>query len=544
MKKNTIFLISALVLCAPLYAQNINQSVQVTNDYLARFADFQKQGPAMQVPDSLFRFDYDFDYSVFESPYRGSYEFSPYRIEVRPEARSFDGHTLYVRAGAGYTFHPQLELAWQTLLQDNYTFGVLASLDGYAGKYRRRGVDGRFAGHDLSSRFGVAGRYLLPGAQLSYRMGYEGIHAGEDIAEPQMRAGFHSFILSGRASSRQRPEDVLFYDLDAQFRYSGESNARVTKMENVKENNLRVAASVGPVLQQNYKILLDALFELDALRDYGEVISRHPSANLIAFRPHAQLVLGPVYLDAGLRVDFTTAYSAKDTVRKFSLAPDVTARVKVPDADAELFAGISGGQVLQSLYDVKHLNHFAILKGMGATVSREKLRVRGGVQGHWGPRLQYEAEAGFVSVSDVLFASLYGAVPASYKAAYGKVRGVWRDERLTVDGGLSYSYMRIYEGAGAFSPPAFKADLRGEYTWLRQVSAGAFLEAASSRLLIGGNGEKIPGYVNLGLTGEWRIDSRWSAWAEAGNLLGMAVERAPGFVEKAPWLTVGMSLKL
>ena len=112
----TINILSAAVLLAltvPAGAQNINQSVQVTNDYLTRFADFQKQGGDLQVPDSLLRFDYSFDYSVFDTPYRGSYEFSPYRIDATPAARLSDANRLYLRAGAGYTFHPELQFAWR-----------------------------------------------------------------------------------------------------------------------------------------------------------------------------------------------------------------------------------------------------------------------------------------------------------------------------------------------------------------------------------------------------------------------------------------------
>ena len=48
--------IAVMALCAPLSAQNINQSVQVTNEYESRFSDFQKTGPSLQVPDSLYRF--------------------------------------------------------------------------------------------------------------------------------------------------------------------------------------------------------------------------------------------------------------------------------------------------------------------------------------------------------------------------------------------------------------------------------------------------------------------------------------------------------
>jgi hypothetical protein len=79
MKHKYLTIMACVALGAPLAAQNINQSVQVTNDYVTRFADFQKQGPVLQVPDSLYRFDYDFDYSVFEYRLRtGAYEFSPY----------------------------------------------------------------------------------------------------------------------------------------------------------------------------------------------------------------------------------------------------------------------------------------------------------------------------------------------------------------------------------------------------------------------------------------------------------------------------------
>ena len=61
MKHEYLTLVALVALGAPLAAQNINQSVQVTNDYVTRFADFQKLGPSLQVPDSLYRFDYDFD---------------------------------------------------------------------------------------------------------------------------------------------------------------------------------------------------------------------------------------------------------------------------------------------------------------------------------------------------------------------------------------------------------------------------------------------------------------------------------------------------
>ena len=197
--------IAMMALCAPLSAQNINQSVQVTNDYVTRFSDFQKQGPVLGVPDSLYRFDYSFDYSVFETPYKGSYEFSPYQISVKPEARLYDGSKLFVRAGAGFTFHPQFELAWQMLQEQDFSIGVFAEAGGYAGNYRRRGVEGTFPGRDLSGRVSVGGQYLRPAVRLSYNFGYEGIFAKEGGADPTpFRSGIYLQQMGGNLISKSK----------------------------------------------------------------------------------------------------------------------------------------------------------------------------------------------------------------------------------------------------------------------------------------------------------------------------------------------------
>ena len=541
--------IAVMALCAPLSAQNINQSVQVTNEYESRFSDFQKTGPSLQVPDSLYRFDYSFDYSVFETPYKGSYEFSPYRISVTPEARLYDGSKFFLRLGAGYTIHPQFEMAWQMLQTPDFAIGVFAEAGGYAGRYSRRGVAESFSGHDLNGRIGLGGQYLRPAVRLSYHFGYEGIFAGEGGAEPYFRSGFSSVIAAGRIQSRERPGNQMFYDIDLQYRYSSDGGRSEGKVSASGENNLRVAVSAGPVLASKYRILIDGLFELESLRgdDYYKVADSHGElfggmrmASLGSIKPHVDFLLGPVRLDAGVRVD----YSKGTEQGAFSVSPDVTARMALLDADMELVAGVSGGQYIQSHYVVKQLNHFAFMMGSSAKISREKLHVRAGLQGHAASRLQYELEAGYVSYQGMPLASLYGVLPVDYNAAYVQGRFSWRGPRLELDADAKYSYLRLNTLCAAFAPPAFVGELRGRYNWENRTWAGLFVEAQSSRLSLASDGVWIPWFANLGLTFEYRIDARWTFWAEAGNLLGMAIERAPGFIEKGQYGTVGFSLKL
>lgn len=541
MRKITTAL-ALLALCAPLSAQNINQTVEVTNDYRTRFEDFQKQSPSMTVPDSLFRFDYDFDYSVFETPYRGSYEFSPYRIEVTPEARQRDGSRLYLRAGAGFTLHPQLEFATQLLDEEDFKIGVVADMRGFSGNYRLSQQGGLVApGHDVMAGLALNGQYLRPKARMSYQFGYEGIFSGEDVAEPIYIGGFNSALLMGRIQSREAGIAPFFYDVELRYRYSGDSFPKTWDPSHVGASNVRAFASFGPVLQEKYRILFDVLADIDFLRKDGVMFGGNLAATVTTIKPHLDFRVGKIDLDAGVRLGGTFM----DGNRHFVLAPDVTARMAMTAYDAELYAGVSGGPVLQGHYDLKQLNHFAPLTaGSTAVVSRERIRIRAGANGHWGSRLQYEAEAGYVAASAMPIASMLSVTTADVKAAYFQARGVWTSPRLEVDGGFRYAYMRIAADAPGFSPSALTIDLRGTYNWQQRIHAGLFLQYASLRKSLGRVYEDIPGYANLGLTGEWRIDSRWTAWAEAGNLLGMPIERMPGYIEKSPYLTLGFSLKL
>ena len=77
MKTKLIFVSVAILSAVPAFSQGIDQSVEVTNEYETRFSDFHKRTVAESVPDSLYRLDYNFDYAVFDSPYKGSYDFTP-----------------------------------------------------------------------------------------------------------------------------------------------------------------------------------------------------------------------------------------------------------------------------------------------------------------------------------------------------------------------------------------------------------------------------------------------------------------------------------
>ena len=76
MKK--IYLSAVFFVALSAGAQNLNPTVSVTRDYEGKLMEVHKPSMAMFVPDSLHRFDLDFDYSVFANPYMGAYYSKPY----------------------------------------------------------------------------------------------------------------------------------------------------------------------------------------------------------------------------------------------------------------------------------------------------------------------------------------------------------------------------------------------------------------------------------------------------------------------------------
>src|SRR5574344_1687750 len=225
MKKSAMIISAALALCPQLLAQNINQSVQVTNEYETKFADFQKQGLNLSVPDSINHFDYSFDYSVFDTPY--------------------DGHTFYLRAGAGYTLHPVLELIYSPVTRKNLDLSVFDSGSGYYGDYYGRGDFSGFSGYDLTNSLGVSGHLTMPVNALAFGAGYDSIFTGNG----NNNDGMHSFYLRGDFKSTVQSESYVSYDFGLDYRYSRDL---LGNMGTLGEHVLSLNGSFGPVINQKY----------------------------------------------------------------------------------------------------------------------------------------------------------------------------------------------------------------------------------------------------------------------------------------------------
>jgi hypothetical protein len=105
------------------------------------------------------------------------------------------------------------------------------------------------------------------------------------------------------------------------------------------------------------------------------------------------------------------------------------------------------------------------------------------------------------------------------------------------------------KGTFALVLPLFTGSAEFVYNWNRRVFAGLNAEWATGRegkdFYTSENNYfdcHVPGWVDLGVTAEFRVNNRFSLWAEGRNLLNQTVMRNFMISEKGPYVTAGVCL--
>ena len=525
MKKTALILLS--VLCPlSLAAQSINQSVEVSNDFESVIPEAVKAGVDISVPDSLLTFDYDFDYSVFDSPYKGAYEFSPYTIQIRPESSRYDGRKLYLRAGAGFYLHPELDAVYAVKAEKNSAMSLYAHADGYAQK----------KDHDLLSTVGMENRWILKNSVATFGADYKGIYTEDDNGSINLHsAGIKAGIKSLSSGS------YFYYDLNFVYRYANEGFVQTA---NQQEHLLRVSGTAGPVIQNKYRFLVDFL-----VRQSFASGLRESSSTFIRLLPHISFLVGSVNLNAGAKIDY-----AKDIM----FTPSVEATLAL-GLTHTLYAGVKGGTNVMSGYDYKIANHrfntywmydasADAFSGFG-NIQKDKIDIYAGLNGGAGNFFQYKVKGGYALREAVPLERLSGNAMCysfqNYGSFYGSLEATWKNERLSILAKADFLKAFLAEDAVCFAPAMLKGDFELTYNWDRRIWAGLSLEASSSRQAMGMPGvESVPSYLDLGVNAEYKLNSRTGVWMKAGNLLFQKIQRIPTIVEKGPYITLGISLSL
>lgn len=512
-------------------AQGVNSTVSVTNDYHSRAADVNKQTMEMLVPDSLLHFDYKFDYSVFESPYKGAYEFSPYSIKVAPEATAYNARRLYLRAGAGYTLHPVLDFVWAPVSSGKCAVSVYNNGRGFIGNYMGQpsGMFGeeKFNGWDASDKFGVESRWTLDKAEVKAAAAYDFIGAGD--AFDYLGSTTHAVHGNVGIASVGTVPIAYKVNVGGEYLMGNENPSGMAARFNEYSAGIDGSAGMG---RGAGRIKLDF-----AARYYGfnagETSIAVPHFSLT---PHYDFVYGILNVSAGVRLDYTD---------KFSLAPDVRISLGAMSDDITVYAGVTGGQYITDFYTLKQGFHRALASSTTPGPTQESLHVYAGLDGHAGSPFRYALKFGWANYERAALETSYGYASAMFARVYGKLNLSYVNERIEADVNLDAGSMIIDdERVGVtdyLRDPSVMGGASFTYNWSKRIYAGVFAEGRTAR---SGALADLPGWVNLGVRAEFKPSMKWGFWAEAGNLLGMTMWRNFPCAETGRIFTGGITLTL
>ena len=215
MKRNIILtsvaLGAALAFSAALHGQNLNPTVEVDRTYEGKPVGILKEDVPMQVPDSLTSLKLDFDYSVFDNPYKGSYEFRPYLVIMKPEAGNSDARGLYVRLGAGYSLHPEAEVVFSPRMTGPFHISAYFNHGSYFGNYRNVWPSG--SGDSYSLKAGN----VSPSGNLNSIIGNSNAsmpdsHKGVSTKDTLVSRNLNAFDLGARLKSNAPGLERFYYD--------------------------------------------------------------------------------------------------------------------------------------------------------------------------------------------------------------------------------------------------------------------------------------------------------------------------------------------
>lgn len=586
-----IYLVSAAMLmtAAVSFGQNFNPTVEVTNTYQGNASEVHKPLLGMNVPDSLLRFDLDFDYEVFEKPYQGAYSFKPYMLNMRPAKDAWRGRQLYLKAGAGYTLHPQFEFVYSPEQSGPFQMSVYASHKSYFGNYheikpelqdglyRMKKSGGKFGGYDALTSAGFDGRYNWDRTILSFGIGYYGLAAKDSV----MSRSYNAFDFNARVRSNNDSESYFLYDIGLRGRvandgldYKSFSFPDGVTVDKQNENWVLLDGLVGPVVNNSRSILVG--FEAESAsysRFYDGNIGR------VALIPSYRFKSGRWNLNLGVKLEFMFRNDA-DTL-SFGKMGGGKGQIVYPDAhisfaaggNVALYADATGGSRLNTyssqISENHHLNPSFLVAPVYELITPlvdntvEKVNARIGVRGSAASSFQFDVNGGVGLYGNALMESgLFTAggdlVPAlaysDYNLIYANALVGLRTGRVKIDADFRYRGVSFPDKDAlnlGFTLPKYSGGVRASYDISSRLYAGINVEAASWR-----DGKcasvasedildvRVPGYVDLGVNCGYKFNRKLEFWLESGNLLCQAIQRNPFYAEKGPWVTAGVSLNL
>ena len=579
MRQHILATALAAAVSALAFGQNLNPTVEVTNAYEGGASSIVKPAQLMAVPDSVMAFNLDFDYSVFEKPYQGAYEFKPYYVQLKPTPSPSTENTLFLRLGAGFTLHPDLTFAWTPFRKEKLQLGIHADHHSYFGRYHKISGQGM---EDGSLSFKKTGE-KMKGFLADTRVGVDGVYGWEggeaflDVSWRQRMADDESVFQKlggiearGRVRSLPTDEPHFIYDAALDYHHFGSKRwyqipmgsspdptdpSRFTQVsDGLTESWFFLDGTFGPAFSADRRLVVD----VDAtVARYGDRTGGYSGG--LSATPKYEFTLDDWRFSLGVRLSALIysdnwAEALPEWVKHKSgvVFPAVHVDYRLLGDRLILQAAATGGDRVNTLSDRFFLRPFTEIASYGH--SMERVRAMLGARGNIASRFSYDLQAGYSRLNNVpldgflLLPAYEGTTccpylgEADFNMLFAQLDYGWHSAYVTVDGKMAYRWTNV-SAEGLFAPAAFTGSVRPLYRWGDRFQAGLDMAWSTRRKSTYADVPcSVPGWVDLGLFAEYRFTHHFGFWAKGGNLLNQAVQYMPLHAEAGMYVTAGILL--
>lgn len=510
-------------------AQNIDPTVVVTNSFQTRIVESHKPEQRMAVPDSMNRFDLNFDYSVFDKPYKGSYVFSPYLLNMKPEQGNAQPRRFYLNTGIGYTLRPVFDLVWSPVSKKNVALDIYAGHHSFIGNYqkigrqpssgdvslqeyrRMRDENNKPLNHggkglngvDMQNEAGLNFRYDWDSVTFTAGGGYEGIYQKDFIGKHSFNEG-NAYV---RVYSKTTRAKRFLYDVGAKYSFASDKSLSVSSAypaasvsgsslesasastsgpAKISQHNLDFDASLGAGLTDSSKVAFDFGLDLNAYSGYVGYV-----ASSISFTPHYVLSKKGWRIDLGARVSgLISSFEAGDnnsTSGQQFIYPAIDISYNILKAAMRFDVKVTGGERLNSysslMRDHRHynVNSYALMSRLVSNStsilsvlpplvdnSFDRINASFGLSGRVGNKFGYAFRAGYAIHGKIALDRVFicGLAPSAVAGGtVGEAGGT--DSSLNEVDGFMIDYAKDLHELYA------SLNLFAEFDWMRL--SGGFL---------------------------------------------------------------------
>ena len=575
-----IALAAGLLAGVAAWAQN--EVIDVTSTYEAAPPEVQKAELPMAVPDSLLRFDLDYHYTVFDSPYQGSRSFQPYYIGIEPVAAP-QRKILYVKAGAGYSLRPTLDVVFTP--ESKFNVAVTARHDSYFGNWKRVGFAGdptrddiipiktigdSYWGRDMVNSLGVSASHSSDGWSARFAAGYDGVSAKDRFLSRNLHSGY----LRAEAGTTEM-DAKLFWKGCVEYRFSADGWTNTFGASHITENAVRAGFSFGPQIAPGHRAVAD--LDLD-VAGYGGYI--HSLVGMLTLTPHYDFENEFWRFSLGARIPMMIRREWSDKLPYHADAEGMHVgrwRLPIPVATVEYIAysellvpyvALGGNVTVNRWSSLVGSNHFRdpLLVSYSQSPmenSYEPLRLTAGFRGRISHSIAYDLSAGYVSVHNGLTDAIQFPVGVGQLApmcqyayadsgmAFARAKFNYRENGFSIDGDFTWrnaSYDDREEAAAQrltyMAPSHFAGLFQFGYDWHGRLYTGFRFSFESQRKGAGAADIRVPGWVDLGIDARYVLNRRLSFWATAGNFMGQTIQTTFLHAQSGGFVTGGIIFTL